>query len=427
MEELQLFESGSGVNENFTKFSCALSLLSDNEITNETYWTLRESIADGGIAIAVILSLILCVSFGWNLFIIVAYIIKYKLLKEPANILLFSLAVTDILVGVMLIPSSIVTGATGQFQLGRTDVFRCRVCSIDGFSFVFLSLLTLYILTLLSIDRFLLLRYPIKYKQYGKAWHAATAIAITAVLSFITALLPICQLGFGEYEFNRQIGLCLPRWTPRNNLYYVGVPLLQAFVLITVIASTNVWTYKIVSMVLKAKFMRSSFRASTKEEATQYRFKHSKQQRQIVKVFGILLIIYIISWIPVFVMFITVFITEGNGIPAWIYTVCLFLFLSNPFIHPIIETFFIQKLRMEVGRVRRSVRTLSTRLTEKFASFDALKGIDIPHDLECPEKANTSEQIKSNIKPTISTMSLAVPAHIPSVTVKTITRSNTLP
>lgn len=370
---------GSGT-DNDTVFSCISSLLDRNGVTNQTFWTLQESVADGGVAIAVLLSLILCLSFGWNLFIVIAYMMKYKLLTEPANIFLFSLAVIDLLVGLMLIPSAIVTSASGQFGLGNSDVIRCLACSIDGFSVVFLSLLSLYILTLLSIDRCLLLSSPIKYKQYCRSWHAIVAVVVMSIISFMTALPPVMK--FGEWEFNRQIGICLPRWTPRTNLFYVALPLMQVIVLILVIATTNIWTYKIVSMFLKASFARQISFRTTPEEATQENFKHNRQQRQVAKVFGILLVTYIVSWTPIAVMFFVVFITEGRGIPAWIYTIGWFLYLGNPVIHPIIETFFIQKLRVEVGRVKRSVRRLSTRVVEKIATFDALKAIDVPAEMD---------------------------------------------
>ena len=376
MEMSIVVGSGSGsVNETF---SCKTSDLNPSAITDREHWSLRESVAQGGPAIAFLESLILCVALGWNLFIVITYILKYKkLLKEPANVFLFSLAITDILICVMVIPFTIVAAAAGEFVMGDNDFTRCKVCFVDGFFFIFLTSLSLYFLTMLSVDRCMHLVSPLNYKKYCRPWHSTLAVIISCIMCFAVSVPP--AFGFGQWEFNRNFGLCLPRWLPQRNLYYTGMLVVNILILIFILSFTNIWTLKIVSVVLKSNFLRQrSFRA-TQEEKAKDDFKYHRQQRQLVKVFGALFLAYIISWSPIVVMFIVVFITRGQNIPDWIFTIGWFCYLLNPMAHPMLESFFVMKLRLEISRARKSIRRASVSLLRK-ATQDVFKNIELPYE-----------------------------------------------
>ena len=87
--------SGSGNGTLTVTFDCSTSELSLFNVTDREFWSFRDSVKGGGIPIAVFESIILCVALTWNLFIIATFIIKFRLLKEPANVLLLSLAIND--------------------------------------------------------------------------------------------------------------------------------------------------------------------------------------------------------------------------------------------------------------------------------------------------------------------------------------------
>ena len=388
--------SGSGsVNETF---NCKTSDLNPDAITDREHWSLRESVIQGGPVIAFLESLIFCVALGWNLFIVITYILKYKkLLKEPANVFLFSLAITDILICLMVIPFTIVAAAAGEFLIGDNDFTRCKFCFVDGFFFIFLTSLSLYFLMMLSVDRCMHLVSPLNYKKYCRPWHAILAVIISSLMSFGISVPP--AFGFGQWEFNRNFGLCLPRWLPQRNLYYTGMMVVNILILIIILSFTNVWTLKIVSMVLKSNFLRQrSFRA-TQEEKAKDDSKYHRQQRQLVKVFGALFLAYIVSWSPIVVMFIVVFITRGQNIPDWIFTVGWFCYLINPMVHPMLESFFVMKLRLEISRARKSIRRASISLI-RMATQDVFKNIELPY--ESPD-TNKYFRKKSNSLSVIST------------------------
>ena len=95
-----------------------------------------------------------------NAFIILA-IKQRKELQKPSNIMLSSLAVTDLLVGVIVTPTS----ATGEFFTFREDYFEytCRLYSVNHFFFPLLYDATLHHLTIIAWERYLAVQ---KWKDY---------------------------------------------------------------------------------------------------------------------------------------------------------------------------------------------------------------------------------------------------------------------
>ena len=348
----EVMESGSGSGSINDTFSCITSDLNPDAVTDKEFWSLRESVALGGPAIAFFESLIFFVAVGWNLFIVITYILKYKLLKEPANVFLFSLAITDILICVMVVPFTIVSAAAGEFLIGNNDVGRCIACSTQGFFYILFTILSIHLLAMLSIDRFILLSKPFTHWKYRKPHLAVAGVIFVCIWCFLFSIPP--AFGFGEWEFNRNLGLCLPRWSPINNLYYMGVVIIEALIPIILLLIMNIWTYKIISLFIKRKeTRRKSFSSKIEDKTSQ----QQQQQGQLVKVFAALFIANIITWTPTVIIFISVIITGGDNIPDWTYIIGWLTYLTNPMIHPILESFFIKELRTRVNRAKRTVRT----------------------------------------------------------------------
>ena len=420
-------ESNSGSGSINDTFNCRTSDLNPDAVTDKVFWSLRESVIQGGPAIAFFESLIFCVAVGWNLFIVITYLLKYKLLKEPANIFLFSLAITHILICVMVVPFTIVSAAAGEFLIGNNDIGRCIACSTQGFFYILLTMVSLHLLAMLSIDRCMLLSNPLRYKRYSKVWLAVLGVCSVWVWCFILAILP--AFGFGEWEFNRNFGLCLPRWTPDSNLRYTALLIIEALIPIIVLAITHLWTYKIVTRFLKRNLKRQKSFKFTEREIAIEDSKHEKQQTQLVKVFGALFIANIVTWTPTVIIFISFGITGGDNIPDWTYIIGWLTYLTNPMIHPILESFFIKELRTRVNRAKRTVRTSvrnASRSLIKMATLESFKNIpDVPDDEDTP---NTKRNLfkKKNTALSISSTSTDVPDSPTHLNTSVLYRSSSL-
>ncbi len=370
--------NGSGLMEdemtNMTNvtFNCLASdTLSSFNITNRTHWEITEELQGAAPVLATIYAIFFALAFFWNLFIVITYLAKYKLLKEPGNLFLFNLALADLLVAVTVMIFSSVAQAGGEFIFGYTDIVRCNVCDLAGFCTMFFVFMSFHLLAALSIDRFIQLTYPLRYKRLMSLWRAVIVISISWIVSFIIGILPF--LGFGQYEFNRQFGSCIPRFTGTNlkssvnNFFYVIFAALEALIPIIIIGITNVFTYRLVSKFLKKNLKRKkTFRndAELKTNSAEDK-KHKQQQNQLVKVFGALCIANCVSWTPVIAVIFSIGVvglTVASSIPDGVYVFGWFCYLTNPVVHPIIESFFVKDLRYQVTRAKKSIRRASTAI-----------------------------------------------------------------
>ena len=355
--------SGMDFDLNATNFSCTADELSTTNVTNRTAWMLFSDIQPGSIPIALIQIIFFLVGFTWNLFIVITYIVKHRLLKEPANLFIFYLAFIDLLTCALLLPINFIAVAANDYIFGSNDVTRCHVCFANGFLVSFLILISLHVLACLSFDRFLLLSFPLWFKKIS-TWKAVAILIAVTVLCLIISILP--AFGFGEWEFNLSFGTCLPRWTGRRNripnIAYMALVIVEAAIPVTILIVTNIWTFRVVKRFLKTRHHRRSIYKNKKEENK----KLKKEQIQLVKVFGALLVANIISWTPVFLVFFIVFILSRFGkedvVPPYIFTIGWLCFLSSSVAHPIIESFFIKELRYQVRRAQTSVRSASRSL-----------------------------------------------------------------
>ena len=137
----------------------------------------------------------------------------------------------------------------------------------------------------------------------------------------------------------------MPRWTPLLNTLFTGIIIMETLIPIFIIAITNVWTYKIVRHFLSKNVERKKSFRNTAEEIDSEESIHKKQQHQLVKLFGALLVANFITWFPIFIMFFVVLFTSGNNVPEYLYIIGWLCYLLSPTIHPILESFFIKELR----------------------------------------------------------------------------------
>lgn len=390
MDNSTALQNESNVTTNGTMlpaFNCLINISSVN-ITDRSHWRIRDELLYGTPYVATVILIFFLVSFFWNLFIIITYFVKFKLLKEPANIFLLNLAIADLLVALTTMLFSVVTEIVQEFVFGYTDVVRCGLCNFAGVFLIFLIAVSLHMLAVLSVDRFILLTWPLHYKKIMNRWKAMVIVVIVWIIAILIALPPV--FGFGQNEFNRNFGACLPRFTGINPLsgissfFYAAFVAVEALIPIIVLAFTNVWTYRLVSKFFKRNITRRrTFRG--KGSGTDEERKYHSQQRQLIKVFGALLISNIISWTPVLVVVVIVSFTV---LPGEIYIFGWICYLSSPVVHPIIESFFVKDLRYQIRRARKTVRRASSavyRQSTRLFSRSALDEANAKMDKEEPD------------------------------------------
>lgn len=347
-------------------FNCRTSDLNHSSVTSQFYWSVLPNLHYASPYVATVEAIFFVIAFFWNLFILGCFLRRPKLLKEPAHIYLFNLAVTDVLHSVFIILITSISEGTKEFIFGSNDFVRCHFCEFLGFMLLFLVTSSLHTLAILSVDRFVLLARPLRYKQYFNWKRAILIVAVIWFISFWVAIPPV--LGFGQYEFNLALANCHARWTGTTNgiphinyIIYAGVEAVIPFLMLVIF---NIWTYKIVTGFLKKRLARQrSFRDTSNMDTTemqkdrQERTQHTRKQRQLMKVFGGLLLAHVCSWCPTLIMSVVGAIVDPRRIPLEVYLFVWITYISNPVIHPIIETFFVKDLRYRLKKAKTNVRS----------------------------------------------------------------------
>lgn len=268
---------------------------------------------------------------------------------------------------------SFIINVEQEYIFGSNEVSRCATCDMVGFFFVFVAESSVHLLMFLSIDRFILLSRPLRYKKIMKRWIAIVIVIGVIIYSFIVGIMPIA-FGFGQYEFNTLFGICLARFNGDSragirNLFFFTFIIIEGLIPLFVLLATNVFTYRIVRKFLKRNFRRrSTYRNKAKEVSDDTR-KYQHQQNQLVRVFGALFIANIIAWTPVVVITILANFIDADRFPAQLYVFGWLCFLTISLSFPILESFFIKDLRLVVNRAKKNVRRASTVIFRQSSKF----------------------------------------------------------
>ena len=351
---------------------------STDGFANVTLWKLREHTLVPE-AMAFFYLLFFLIAFFWNLFILIMMCVRRKIFKEAAHVFLANLVLLDFLVAVFVMSFPVISSIQGEWILGTDDLSRCYTCNVTGFFVTFLVDMSVHVLAVLSLDRVLHLAWPLKYKTYMTRVKAT--IIVVVIWAFVLVLNVLPFLDVGVIEFNRNLGVCLVRWTPtaENNrsIIYVGVLLLELLVPLLTLILANTLTFQLISRVLKRTNERRKIlqRASTRRQhdvkemqshravVSEEERRYSKQQRQLRKYFTAVFISNIICWSLLFVVFVLLVVLDSDVFPPVLFVVGFFCYLLTAMIHPMLETYFIQDLRIFFRKVKKGVRKELTRQT----------------------------------------------------------------
>ncbi|XP_047441330.1 histamine receptor H2a [Mugil cephalus] len=138
--------------------------------------------------LGIILSLLILLTVGGNVLVCLA-VCASRRLRCLTNCFIVSLAVTDLLLGLLVLPFSALAQLNDEWPLG--PVFCNFYISMD------VMLCTASILTLLaiSVDRYLAVTMPLRYTSIVLPWRVAVAMASVWTVSVAVSFLPI-QMGW---------------------------------------------------------------------------------------------------------------------------------------------------------------------------------------------------------------------------------------
>lgn len=260
----------------------------------------------------------------------IAVFTRRKLLRLRANYFLITLAVADLMVGTFAVPlyihQLIWYWKTNTNEKGTYIAYK----AID----IFTGFASIFALTIIALERVYAVMCPLRHRVSSiKTYYLL--IAVVWMLSLMVAVLYFMN-GFEVFKF--------------KIFFYFIIFFIFSSLLVICVAYVLVWVK--VSLRKKEKPKRES---RYQEELDQ--LKRSAQEKQLVTTLLILTLVFVLTWIPFYILNIVVFFNhkwESSRIPYEVFAFTKLLHYSNSFANPIVYSIRIPRFtKTLLGSFRR--------------------------------------------------------------------------
>lgn len=291
------------------------------------------------VALGVLLSLIILLTVGGNVLVCLA-VCASRRLRCLTNCFIVSLAATDLLLGLLVLPFSALLQLSNEWPLG--PVFCNFYISMD------VMLCTASILTLLviSVDRYLAVTMPLRYASLVLPWRVAVAMGSIWTVSVAVSFLPI-QMGWNTINGTVQNqGPDSPKRKCRfelNRPYVLTDSLLTFYIPLMAMC----WTYFQILVIARTHAKRI---ISTRPTCvTSYKCRNTSstlvssvsamtlREHKATVTLAALIGAFVVCWLPYFVLFTVLGLKEHpdpSSVPE--YSIVLWLGYANSALNPIL-------------------------------------------------------------------------------------------
>ncbi|XP_023796016.1 5-hydroxytryptamine receptor 6 isoform X1 [Cyanistes caeruleus] len=275
----------------------------------------EHSLLVGSSWVAAFLCFIILLTTAGN-FLLILLIVTQRSLRNTSNYFLVSLFMSDLMVGLVVMPPAMLNQLYGRW------VLRGDFCSLWASFDVMCCSASILNLCVISLDRYLLITSPLRYKLRMTSCRALALILATWSLAALASFLPI-KMGWHELEFEvRPLNVTGPGDEDQCRLL-VSLPYaLVASCLTFFLPSTAIsFTYCRILLAARKQAVQVASLTSnvaTTDEATpqvprapsqpltgsesrRFSNKHSKKALKASLTLGILLGMFFVAWLPFFV------------------------------------------------------------------------------------------------------------------------------
>ncbi|XP_048064077.1 trace amine-associated receptor 13c-like [Megalobrama amblycephala] len=255
-----------------------------------------------------------------NLLVIIS-VSHFKQLHTPANILILSLAVSDLLVGVFVMPLHL------SWLIESCWISGPVMCSVFNFVTFLATSVSVHTVALIAVDRFLALRSPFVYSEKI----SPTVICIATLFNCLFSLLYNITLLFinGNFTDVTCPGKCVYIINRVSSLIDLLVVFLVPCTLI-IILYTHVFVI--------AKKHATAIRALQVHNSTSKNRVSDKSERKAAILLGILVFVFLLCLLPYYIC--SLVIPYNNDDLFHVRDVAVILFFLNSTINPIIYALF---------------------------------------------------------------------------------------
>ncbi|XP_053711276.1 5-hydroxytryptamine receptor 4 [Synchiropus splendidus] len=280
---------------------------------------------------------IVCTVFG-NVLLVIS-IGFFKQLQSNTNFFVMSLAVADCLVGLMVMPYSMIRTIEGCWFFGGL------FCKLHSSLDVMLCTASIFHLSCIAFDRYLAVCNPLVYTLKMSSARVAFLIVISWAVPILISFGPI-MLGL------HVVGVDVP--VPQdvcvflvNQIYAVMASLIAFYLPMAVMLMAYWKIFKVAKrQAQQISAMESQMAAGVgKDSSKKQRHRNAmKRERKAAKTLGIIMGIFLIFWMPFFtVNIVDPFIGYSTEVVVW--DVFLWLGYINSSLNPFLYGFFNRSFR----------------------------------------------------------------------------------
>ncbi|XP_044025384.1 trace amine-associated receptor 1-like [Siniperca chuatsi] len=257
-----------------------------------------------------------------NLLVIIS-IIYFKQLHTPTNSLILSLAVADLLVGVLVFP------LTMEFSISSCLYYDDLFCKVRGSFDVSLCTSSILNLCCISVDRYYAVCQPLAYRT--KINYRVVFVMI--LVSWGVSVLIGISLIFAGINQEKCAATCLIDVVMTNILGLIFSFYLPVIVMLCIYLKIFLVAQR------QARSIQNTTCQSTKSRATV-----SKMERKATKTLAIVMGVFLMCWFPFFLC-TTVLSFSHVYVPLPLIELLNWLALSNSMLNPFIYAFFYSWFR----------------------------------------------------------------------------------
>ncbi|XP_036372524.1 trace amine-associated receptor 1 [Megalops cyprinoides] len=270
-------------------------------------------------------------------FLVVLAIAYFKQLQSPTNSFVMSLAVADFLVGLIVMPYSMVRTVEGCWYFGPT------FCEVHSSLDVMLCTASIFHLSCIAFDRYYAVCNPLVYAFKMSKGRVTLLIIVCWVVPLLISFGPIM---LGLHKAGVDVPLPDDACFFLVNQVYAVMASLVAFYLPMATMLVAYWKiYKAAKrQAMQINAMESQMTAQGAEAGKKQRQSTMRRERKAAKTLGIIMGVFLLFWLPFFTTnIIDPFIQYRTAAVVW--DIFLWLGYVNSSLNPFLYGFFNRSFR----------------------------------------------------------------------------------
>ncbi|KAM9299558.1 5-hydroxytryptamine receptor 6 [Gastrophryne carolinensis] len=312
------------------------------------------------VGVAVLLGVIvLLTALGNSLLILLIF--SQRSLRNTSNYFLVSLFMSDLMVGLVVMPPAMLNELYGRWAL---DAAFCRVWLSFDVMCCSASILNLCVI---SLDRYLLIISPLRYKLRMTPARALALVLATWTLAALASFLPI-EMGWHEQELEaRRAGNVTSGAAPGAEQCRLTVSLPYALIAsgLTFFLPSAAICFTYCRILLAARKQAIQVASLTTNmpnpaeepvqvlvlpvpESRRLVTKHSRKALKASLTLGVLLGMFFVAWLPFFIANVVQAVCDC--VPSGFFDVLTWLGYCNSTMNPIIYPLFMRDFKRAMGK-----------------------------------------------------------------------------